>query len=359
MQLLTFILTLSVLVLVHEFGHFIMAKLFGMRVEEFGIGLPPRARKLFSKGGTLFSLNWLPIGGFVKLFGEDMEDEAQMASPEAFFNKPMWQRAGVLFAGVTMNFILGVVLFGVVYSVMGIPTKTDQVRIVDIAENSPASAAGVEKESVAKKILYGEETISFASMDEFVEAVNGLKGKEITLVVEKEGVEKEIKLTPRETPPEGEGALGVALSNIEMKKFPWWQMPFRGVVVGVEEAVSWGKEISKNLFDLLAGIFAGKGVPKDVAGPVGIYQVSKEVYKYGWLAVLQFAGILSVNLAILNVMPFPALDGGRIFFLGIERIIGKKLKNKIEGYVHTAGMIVLLGLMVLITARDVFRLFVK
>jgi len=336
-----------------------MAKIFGMRVEEFGIGLPPRAKKLFSKGGTLFSLNWLPIGGFVKLFGEDMEDEAQVASPEAFFNKPMWQRAGVLLAGVTMNFLMGIILFGVVYSYMGIPTETDRVLIIDIAKDSPAEALGIEKESVAKKIEFESKEYTFTSLDEFVNTINELKGKEILLTLEKGGVEKVVTITPRENPPVGEGSLGVALSNIELVKFPWWQMPFRGAAVGVKEAISWGKEIAKNLGDLVGGIIAGKGVPKDVAGPVGIYQVSKEVYKIGWLAVLQFAGVLSVNLAILNIMPFPALDGGRIFFLGIEKIIGKKRKNRIEGYVHSAGMIFLLGLMVLITIRDVARLIWK
>ena len=357
MQLFTFILILSVLVLVHELGHFLMAKFFGMRVEEFGIGLPPRAKKLFIKKGTLFSLNWLPIGGFVKLFGEDMEDEVQASSPEAFFNKPLWQRAGVLFAGVTMNFVLGIALFGVVYSFMGIPTKTDKVKIIELATGSPAEMAGVEKESEVLKVTYQDQNYDFKTIDDFVEVINGLKGKEIVLTLTKDGKDREVTLTPRENPPVGEGALGVALSDMEMKKFPWWQMPVRGAVVGMEEAVSWGKEITKNLYVLLAGILTGKGVPQDVAGPIGIYQVSKEVYKFGWLAVLQFAGILSINLAILNVMPFPALDGGRIAFLGVEKIIGKKLKNKIEGYVHTAGMVFLLGLMVLITVRDVIRLF--
>jgi len=334
-----------------------MAKFFGMRVEEFGIGLPPRAKKLFIKKGTLFSLNWLPIGGFVKLFGEDMEDEVQASSPEAFFNKPLWQRAGVLFAGVTMNFVLGIALFGVVYSFMGIPTKTDKVKIIELATGSPAEMAGVEKESEVLKVTYQDQNYDFKTIDDFVEVINGLKGKEIVLTLTKDGKDREVTLTPRENPPVGEGALGVALSDMEMKKFPWWQMPVRGAVVGMEEAVSWGKEITKNLYVLLAGILTGKGVPQDVAGPIGIYQVSKEVYKFGWLAVLQFAGILSINLAILNVMPFPALDGGRIAFLGVEKIIGKKLKNKIEGYVHTAGMVFLLGLMVLITVRDVIRLF--
>jgi regulator of sigma E protease len=295
----------------------------------------------------------------VKLFGEDMEDETQSSSPQAFFNKPIWQRAGVLFAGVVMNFVLGIFLFGLVYSYMGIPTKTNKIRIVEVVQNSPAETAGIEKESVAVRIVSEKKVYEFGNMDEFVETINGFKGKEIELVLEKDGVEKTIKITPRENPPVGEGALGVALSNIELVKFPWWQMPFRGAVVGTQEAVSWGKEITKNLYVLIAGVLTGKGVPKDVAGPVGIYQVSKEVYRIGWLAVLQFAGVLSVNLAILNIMPFPALDGGRIAFLAVEKVIGKKRKNKIEGYVHTVGMVFLLGLMVLITIRDVTRLIWK
>ena len=159
------------------------------------------------------------------------------------------------------------------------------------------------------------------------------------------------------SPPKEQGALGVALSSIEMKKYPWWQTPFRGIKIGLEEAWGWGKEITKNLGVILYDLVTGKGLPKDVSGPIGIYQVSKEVYKIGWVAVLQFMGILSINLAILNIMPFPALDGGRIAFLGIEKIIGKVKKNKIEGYVNTAGMIFLLGLMVLITVKDVIKLF--
>src|SRR3990170_48112 len=133
-QLVIFLAILSVLVLVHEWGHYICAKIFGVKVEEFGFGLPPRAKKLFTRKGTLFSLNWLPLGGFVKLFGEDMDDPAQASSPEAFFNKPIWQRAGVLTAGVVMNFLLGVLAFGIVYTYVGIPTKTDKVFIVEVGK---------------------------------------------------------------------------------------------------------------------------------------------------------------------------------------------------------------------------------
>ncbi len=359
MQIIVFILILSVLVLIHEFGHFLMAKAFGMRVEEFGIGLPPRAKKLFTKAGTLFSLNWLPVGGFVKLYGEDYEDETQLASKEAFFNKPAWQRALVLLAGVTMNFALAIVLFATVYSFLGIPTETSNIHIIEVRKDSPAEVSGFPIESVIKKVSFEQTDYPFGSTEEFIGTIDKLKGKEIEMtLLSKEGEEKIYKVTPRENPPEGEGSLGVALSNMEMIKFPWWQMPFRGAVVGMEEAVSWGREILKNLGMVMTQIFTGKGVPKDISGPIGIYQVSKEVYKFGWTAVLQFMGVLSVNLAILNVMPFPALDGGRIVFLVVEKIIGKKRKNKIEGYVHTVGMIFLLLLMLLITGRDIWRLVI-
>ena len=159
---------LSVLILIHELGHFLMARLFKMRVEEFGIGLPPRARSLFKHRGTLFSLNWLPLGGFVKLYGEDMENQEQASSPEAFFNKPMWQRAAVLLSGVIMNFVLGVVVFGIVYSYLGIPTETNKVIIVDVVKDSPAAIAGVEVDSLVKKIVSGKKEVVFVGIDEFV-----------------------------------------------------------------------------------------------------------------------------------------------------------------------------------------------
>lgn len=357
MQFIVFILILSVLVLIHEFGHFIMAKYFKMRVEEFGIGLPPRAKSLFTRGGTLFSLNWLPLGGFVRLYGEDYEDETQVKNSEAFFNKPAWQRAIVLTAGVMMNFVLGVFLFGVVYSYLGIPTQTNSVIVVEVSKDSPADKAGIIAESKIKKIGFAGKDIPFANMTEFISKVNGFKGKPLDVTIEYKGKDEVKIITPRENPPVGQGALGVALSNIEMVKYPWWQMPFRGMVVGLKEAWSWGKEIFNNLKIVFVQIFTGKGLPKDISGPIGIYEVSKEVYKIGFIAMLQFMAILSVNLAILNIMPFPALDGGRIFFLLVEKVIGKKIKNKVEGYVHTAGMIFLLGLMLLITIKDVIKLF--
>ena len=360
MQFVVFILMLSILILIHEFGHFFMARFFKMRVEEFGVGLPPRAKTLFKRKNTIFSLNWLPLGGFVKLYGEDMENAEQAASPEAFFNKPMWQRAAVLLSGVFMNFVLGVVIFGAVYTYLGIPTKTNKVFVVEVGKGTPAELAGIKVKGQIGKILLNEQNIQFSGVDEFLNKIDSLKGKEVQLVLlNSDGSEQTVSITPRLNPPEGQGPLGVALSSVELKKYEIWQMPFRGMVVGLQEAWSWGKEIVVNFGKIIVNLVTGKGLPKDIAGPVGIYQVSKEMYKVGWIAVLQFMAILSVNLSILNVLPFPALDGGRVAFLAIEKVIGKKKKNAIEGWVNTLGMVFLLGVMVLVTIKDIVKLFGK
>jgi regulator of sigma E protease len=201
---------------------------------------------------------------------------------------------------------------------------------------------------------------SIKETNQLVKLVTQHAGEEVSLkVIGKDGSEKTIVVVPRVSPPEGEGALGVMLSNVELTQFPWWQMPFRGAVVGMSEAIAWGKDIAGGLGQMVYGLLTGKGVPKDLAGPIGIYQVSGQVIKQGFLATLQFVGILSINLAVLNILPFPALDGGRVIFLGVEKIIGKRRKNLVEGYVNTAGMIFLLSIMALITVRDVWRLIVK
>lgn len=350
MQLLIFLVILSVLVLVHELGHFLSAKFFKVKVEEFGIGLPPRAKKLFEKWGTVFSLNWLPIGGFVKLFGEEYQrgDELLPETKDRFYNKPSWQRALVFTAGVMMNFLLGVALFATIYSIIGIPTKTPRVHIGEVTAGSPAEIVGLKTD----EIVFG-----FEETDKLVSFINENKGKEIALtIINKEGMEREVKVTPRENPPPGEGSLGVVLTSVEFLKFPWWQMPFRGVVVGLKEAMAWGKEIAGGLWQIVYGLITGKGVTAEVKGPIGIYEISGQVVKQGIIPTLQFIGVLSVNLAILNIMPLPALDGGRLLFLPVEWIIGKKRKNKVEGVVNTVGMIFLLSLMLLITVRDVIGL---
>lgn len=361
-QFVVFFLILSVLVLVHEFGHYISARIFGIRVEEFGFGLPPRAKKLFEKWGTTFTLNWLPIGGFVKIFGEEYSDGDEIIRGDSgrFYDKPAKVRLVVFVAGVLMNFLLGILLFATVYSFMGIPEKTDRVRVEEVVKDSPADKGELEVGDQVSEFRIQNSEFRIIATEQLVGLVNEHKGEEVTLVIKnKLGEEREIKVTPRIDPPEGEGALGVVLSNVELTKYPWWQMPIRGAVVGLSEAIAWGKDIGGGLWQMVYGLVTGKGVPKDLSGPVGIYQVSGQVVKQGFLATLQFMGVLSVNLAVLNILPLPALDGGHVVFLVVEKLIGKKRKNRIEGYVNTAGMIFLLSLMALITIRDITRLIYK
>jgi len=358
MTLLIFLVILSVLILVHELGHFLMAKRAGILVEEFGFGLPPR---LWGKkiGETVYSLNVLPIGGFVKLYGEDpvnLADSKDGTSQDrAFFNQSKRVRLGVLIAGVVMNFLLGAVLFSVIYSRLGIPTKTETVRVMDVVSSSPAAEAGIKSGEVV--VAVGRKPIR--STERFIQVIDANRGKEVEITLG-DGTEGKygriVKVMPREHPPEGEGALGVAISAIEMKQFPWWQMPMRGAVVGVKEAFAWGVTIGSGLIHMVSAWIIEGRAPADVAGPVGIFQLTGGVAQAGVLAVLQFMGVLSINLAVLNLLPLPALDGGRLAFLAVEAVTRRRIKPGIEKLIHAAGMAVLLGLMAVVTVNDVVRL---
>jgi regulator of sigma E protease len=350
-SIITFLLVLSVLVLVHEAGHFFAAKKAGILVEEFGFGLPPR---IFGKkfGETLYSINLLPFGGFVRLHGENTEDT--ITNPDrAFMNKSKRVRVAVILAGVIMNFILGILAFSVVYSFMGIPRKTDYVKVVEVRNNSPAQKAGLVQGDIIRSV----NNKLVKSNSEFISLIESDKGKEISLGVQKAGESSTttINTTPRENPPEGEGALGVVITSSEIFFPPIWQRPFWGAYYGVVDAVFWGKLVTTGMFSMVAGLFKGQ-VPQDVAGPVGIYALTTQAASYGLLTLINFLGVLSVNLAILNVIPFPALDGGRLLFILIEGVFGKRVVPKVEAAIHTVGIIILITLILAITAHDVQKL---
>lgn len=345
-SILIFFIVLSILILVHEFGHFIMARRAGIWVEEFGFGLPPR---LFGKkiGETIYSVNWLPFGGFVRLHGENEIENGDRDIKKAFLSKNKRTRVGIIIAGVVMNFILAVFAFAIVYSFSGIPRDTHNIKVIDISQNSPALSSGLVAGDLIKKVD-GKE---FGRVDEFIKYVDTKKGKKITINTQN----KKLTLTPRESPPQGEGPLGVIITTTEIYFPPIWQRPFYGIYYGFKEAVFWGKNIASGLWTMVYGLFRGQ-IPKDVAGPVGIFTITTEAAKNGILTLINFVGILSVNLAILNILPFPALDGGRLLFIGIESIIGKKIIPKVEATIHTIGMVILLALILLVTIGDIRKL---
>jgi len=345
-SILVFLLVLSILVIAHEFGHFIMAKRAGVWVEEFGFGLPPR---IWGKqvGETLFSINALPFGGFVKLHGEQ-EEEGITDPKRAFLNKNKRTRISIIVAGVVMNFLLAIVAFAIVYSFSGIPRDTHQLKIVDVTAGSPAQVAGVIVGDIVVKV--NKDSVN--STDSFINEVNTLKGKNVNFEIVRNNKTLEVQMTPRVNPPAGEGALGVTITTTEIYFAPVWQRPFYGIYYGFKEAVFWGQTIAVGLWSLVVSLFKGK-VPQGVSGPVGIFAVTTEAARNGILTLINFVGILSVNLAILNILPFPALDGGRLFFIGIETVIGRKVVPRVEALTHTIGMVILLLLLAAITFHDI------
>lgn len=348
-SIIIFLIVLSILVLVHELGHFIMARRAGIWVEEFGFGLPPRVigKKI---GETIYSINLLPFGGFVKLHGENDEDEV-VKKDRAFLYKDKKTRVGIITAGVIMNFLLAIFAFSIVYSFSGIPKETENVKVVGVSQGSPSQIGGVLVGDIVRSI----DKEKVASVSQFVSAVETKKGKRTEIGIERDGKVIKVTMTPRATPPEGEGPLGVTISLTEIYYPPVWQRPFYGVYYGFKEALYWSKTVVFGFANIIKEL-AGGVVPKDIAGPVGIFAVTSEAAKFGILALINFVGILSVNLAILNILPFPALDGGRLLFIGIETVLGRKVLPKIEATIHTVGMILLLLLILAITTHDIQRI---
>jgi len=346
-DILIFLLALSIVVVFHEFGHFFVAIKTGVKVEEFGLGLPPR---IVGKkwGKTLFSLNWLPVGGFCKLYGEDA---AVGKSKKAFCNKKPWQKMLIVMGGVVMNLVLAVLIFSVVYTVLGVPQEMDKIKVLEVAEGSPAAEAGLKKDDW----IVGVGQVRVKTARELVDEAGKHEGERVELAVERGEVMQTVEVEVRKDPPEGEGGMGVAISHMDMVKVPWWQF-YKGIGAGFSEAYFWGKIIAEGMYEMVSGLFAGQ-VPEGVAGPVGMYQATSSIKKdQGVWAMIHFFGIISVNLAILNFMPFPALDGGRMIFIGWEMLTKKKVSSKIESMVNSVGMMVLLALLLLVTVGDVVRI---
>lgn len=349
LTLITFLFVLSLLVLVHESGHFLAAKKAGIKVEEFGFGYPPR---IFGKKikGTVYSLNAIPFGGFVRLAGEELSEAS--LTPNAFWSKSKKGRTAVIVAGVFANFLLAILAFAAIYTVSGIPTKIAQVKIVGVLPDSPAQQVGIKEGDVV--LTVGEKRI--VSLTEFTQLVKEKAGQETEIGFKRDGSELNVWLTPRKEPPAGEGPLGVVVTDMEMKKYPFWQMPFRGLVEGTKEAVGWVKLTLAGLGTMVVDLVRNGTIPKDIAGPVGILQISGMAARSGVLAVFQLLGILSVNLAVLNILPFPALDGGRLVFIVYEAIFRRRPKASFEHLINTAGMALLLFLITLVTINDIGRI---
>ncbi len=378
-QIILFILVLSFLVIIHELGHYLVAKWQKVRVEEFGVGYPPRAMKLFQKAETVFTLNWIPFGGFVKLEGEEGPEEEKDESGEVkpdqhgflpFYAKGKLSRLAIILAGASVNFIFGIIAFSLYFSVKGITDLLPDPPIAQVAAESPVAKAGVPANVTITGFEFNNTVYKTATIDDVTSFVGSHAGEHVTLITT--GACKDTKcdttshqypltIRTKEQTPAGQGALGIAFDQVVAYKFyPWYQMPFRGTKFGLEQALLLSQLILMSLVGIIAGLFKGV-VPQEVAGPVGIFSQARQAGFFSGdpFELLNLAGKLSVNLAIMNVLPIPALDGGRAFFILVETFVGRKRLNKIEGYVNYVAFGLLLLLTLLITFKDISGLIFK
>lgn len=425
LTIITFLIVLSVLVFVHELGHFFVARKFGVRAEEFGFGFPPRVfgiQKLKGEkikkvaetenieaivdeyqsadgeleivketitdkiteidevvayekwkivqgakdpiinpgeenmsAGTIYSINWVPLGGFVKIKGENGDNADE---PDSFGSKPIWQRAAILSAGVTMNILLAMIII-IIGLMIGMPQSLDEgadsraiirdkkIQVAQVMPNTPASAAGI----IPGDAILSINSQEFSATEELQNYVNEHIGQELDYKIKREQEIVNYKITPQKLADTGKGGIGVAISETGMVKYAWYYAIWEGFKTTF--IMIWAILVA--FYELFKDLILGHGVSADVAGPVGIAVLTGQVARMGVIYIMQFTAMLSINLAIINFLPLPALDGGRVLFLIIEKIKGRPIKRELEAAIHNTGFILLMVLILLITFRDVAK----
>lgn len=346
LTIVTFVLILGVFILVHEYGHFLIARLFKMKVEEFGFGYPPRLWKKQYKG-VVYSINGVPFGGFVKILGMD----APSSEAGSFSHRKIWQRILVIIAGIAMNFLLAIVILSVAYSIGTTPLildpanlpgqKSSQILIGEVFKDSPAAKAGLQEE---------DSILGFAKIEDFQNYIRQNRGQSINLQIKHKRQVKNLQIIPSDNP---EAPLGISLFSLtEVKMSPGW-----AIVTASRETIALSGALLKFIGKFFADLFTHGRVPSSVVGPVGIFVLTGEAVKFGLSAVLQLAVLLTLNLVWINLLPFPALDGSRLLFLIFEGLSRRKIvKMEVENLIHTIGFILLILLALAITYRDIMRL---
>ncbi|MBI3040048.1 MAG: site-2 protease family protein [Chloroflexi bacterium] len=341
-SIVSFFIVILVLILAHEIGHFITARATGVRVEEFGLGFPPRLLSI-KRGETLYSLNAIPLGGFVKMAGE--EDPEVLGS---LAGKSTITRILVLGAGSLMNFLLPLLLFAIAFMIP-FNLVVGQVIAEEVAPGSPAARAGIRPGDTILSVN-DKPVDNNGDLQRYIQ-LN--LGKEVNILVRHSDLTTEkVQVTPRWRPPAGQGAIGIVMSisnaTISRQHYPFW----RAIPLGVSACVETFVLFKNGLVSMMIG-----AAPVAVAGPVGIAQLTGEVAKAGISPLLEFAAFLSINLAIINLFPLPALDGGRIAFVLLEWMRrGKRLAPKAEGLVHLIGLVMIMAFILAITYRDIVRI---
>lgn len=369
MQILIFLAVLFVLILVHEWGHFFAAKRTGMRVDEFGIGFPPKLAS-YQKGETKYSLNALPIGGFVKIYGEDAlvegENPLEVQNPDrhrSFTARPHWAQAVVLVAGVTMNVLFAWLLFVAVF-LLGVPTVVDEatatadarLMVTSVVADGPAAEAGVPVGATITGLTTEGASLETFTPSTFKAFTETAEGSVLAVTYTVDGVESMAVITPRtgivaEAPEQY--AIGVALGMVDMTQYGLVSALKEGSVTTITSLGA----ITTGLHHLLTDAVIGQADFSQVAGPVGIAGMVGDAATIGLTSLLMFTAIISLNLAVINMLPFPALDGGRLILVAVEALWRKPLNPIWVMRLNTVGFGLLLLLMITVTYNDIVRLF--
>lgn len=363
MTVVIFIIVLAVLIFAHELGHFIVAKSLGMKVDEFALGFPPKIFS-FKAGETTYSLNAVPFGGYVKIPGEDYEEAAEQAedNDRLFYNKPKWAQALVLVSGVVFNIILAWILISVGF-MSGLPSSASSSASYDISDprllitavlpGSPAEEAELKAGDEIVSLRAGEIEVSeVGSVEEAQAIIKGAEGELLITVIRDESLVT-ATLVPEEGVIEGQRAIGVGLDMVGIAQLPFFQALWEGGKTTVEFTGA----VAVGLWNFVADAFTGEADFSQVAGPIGIAGLVGDASRLGFVYLLSFTAIISIHLAVINLVPFPALDGGRLLFVLIEKIKGSPIKPKIANTLNVVGFSLLILLMIVVTVSDVFKLF--
>ena len=349
-----FILILGALVVIHELGHFFTARAFRVRVLEFGIGFPPRAKVLRNKGETLYSLNWLPIGGFVKLEGEDGTDPDD---PRSFSHQGVAKKLTILVAGVLMNVLLAVVIFT---GIAWLASPLQGVRFFEVVPDSPAATAGLQPGEAI--IAIDGASSQFIVGPDVLTTLRTRPGETVILTIEDPaGQRRDVPVTLRSQAEidAGLGALGVAAKTKAFEPY------FHGytqndlltaIEIGIRQTIHWMGLIVGGLASLVSSVVSNPTAPPPVSGPIGIAtQIGDIFWNNGPILTLYVAGILSANLAVVNILPFPPLDGGRMLMISLKRIFGARISLRAEQLTYVVGFVFLFAFIIWVTGFDIIR----
>jgi len=361
MTFLIFLIVLGVLVFIHELGHFLVAKKAGVQVDEFGFGYPPRAFKIGRKWGTLFSLNWIPFGGFVKILGEDYDDFSDSKNLRFTEVSKKWQ-AAILASGVVFNIIFAWLLFSFGFMV-GLPTpvennfgaavKNPVLTIVEVLPDSPAQKAGLKSGDKIENIsLESGKMLKILNPENVSDFINNSAG-EVLVVVDRGGKNFDFKITPEAGIIENKKIIGIDMDMVGILSLPIHKAIYEGGKTTFEITYL----TAGGLINLIGDAVKGKADISNIAGPVGIVGLVGDASRLGFAYLITFTALISINLAIINLIPFPALDGGRILFVIIEGVTKRKINPKIASTLNTIGFALLITLMLVVTYRDILKLF--